>query len=346
MKLPKLIYLLLASLFLSCSAADARAQDYPADEDGRWILGKGLPLSFDGNISKEDITEVKSRWHKIDRAEDAAAQNEWAGQYGIYGSTHMTLMKWSPADGYVVLSINSCMGMIMRAYYGDVRVMGGQIFFYPKKASGMPHGDGGEMSNQNPAPYELIPAKWRGVNFLLSENEVKDFCAYAAGFNVGSDVDGLPFYAKGEESGAPEQTPLLPKRFENFIRKSINGKIVSIGKRKITKFEFEGIEPYFQSETQVVVNLGRADGLTDEMSVHLLNESTCYNGEEFELTEIGEKTSNGIIRRLVEEKPEIPPSRRKDKADYSPIKIGWKVTTSQHIYYDHCRAYETGNEQQ
>lgn len=345
MKLPKLIYLLLASLFLFCSAADARAQGYPADSDGRWVLGKGLPLSFDGNISKEDITEVTSRWYKIDREEDAA-QNEWAGQYGVYGTTHTTLMKWSPATGYVVLSINSCMGMIMRVYYGDVRVMGGQIFFYPKKAAGMSHDSGGEMSNQNPAPYELIPAKWRGVNFLLSEDEVKDFCAYAAGFDFAPDMDGLPFYAKGEESGAPEQTPVLPKRFEHLIRKSISGKIVSIGQRKIIKFEPEGIDPYFQSETQVVVNLGRADGLSREMSVHLLSESSCHNGEEFELTEIGEKTSTGIIRRLVEEKPEIPPSRRKDKADYRPIKIGWKATTSQHIYYDHCRAYESENEQQ
>lgn len=338
----KFISLLLASLFLFCFA-DARAQDYPTDENGRWILGTGEPLWFEADISKEDITEVTSRWHKIDK-DVATAQNEWTGAYGVYGTTHKALLKWSPESGYVLLSVNSCMAKIMRIHYGDVRMMGGQIFFYPKKSSGMSH-NGDEMSRQNPAPWELIPAKWRGVNFLLREDDIRDFCAYAAGLNIRETFDEIPFYAKGSETGAPDQLPILPKRYESFIRKSINGKIISIGKRKIVKIETEGGEPYFQSETEVVVNLGRADGLSREMFVYILNENRCADLDQVEIIEIGEKTSTGIIRRLVEDKPEIPLARRKDVADYASIKSGWKVTTSQHIYYDHCQAYEPNNNQ-
>lgn len=347
----KFISLMLASMFLFCfsiaSAQQPQQQaEYPTTDDGRWIYQeKALPLWLSERISKEDIAEATSRWHKIVK-EDSAQQNEWTnGTYGIYGSTHMNVLRWSPANGYVKLFVNSCAMQIMSVEYGDALVMGEQLFFYPKKSSGASHGEG-EMTNQNPAPSEYIRAKWRGVNFLVGEEDMKDFCDYAAGFNIRSDMDALPFYSKGDETGAPDQLPIVPKRFESLLRKSVNGKIISIGKRKIIKLEPEGVEPYFQSETSVVVNLGRADGLTDEMSVYILNENDCGQSEDFEITEIREKTSIGVIRRLLEEKPETPPARRKDDADYKPIKIGWKATTSQHIYYDHCQAHDSKNEQQ
>lgn len=357
MKLPPL-FLALLILFVSlqvCRAQQEQPQPeqpaYPTDQNGRWFIGRGEPLSFGGNISKEDITEVTSRWYKIDRED--AAQNEWIGTYGVYGETHMTLLKWSPANGYVQISVNTCMAMIMSVEYGDAQIIGEQIFFYPKKSAGMTHEGGaaaaaGEMSNQNPAPFEKIPAKWRGVKYLLAEDEVKLFCDYVAGYGDREydAFNGHSFFISGEEKGAPDELPIVPKRFENLIRKPISGKIISVGKRKINKIMGEDGEPYFVSETQVTINIGRADGVKEGMSFLMLNETVCCISDTVEVTKAGEKTSLGIITRETEDKPQTPASRRKDSENYAPLKIGWKITTSPHVLREYQQAAEAKNEQQ
>jgi hypothetical protein len=208
----------------------------------------------------------------------------------------------------------------------------------------MSHSD--EEMPQNPAPREWVPAKWRGVNYLLTEDEVKDFCDYVSGFKPGGDSDGNPFYEKGEPTGTADQPPILPKRFAHLIRKSINGKIMSVGKRKIVKIEEEGNEPYYNSQVPVTINIGRADGVTQEMRIWVLNENNCTQSDDIELTEIREKTSVGFIRRYLEDAPLVPAARRKDLEGYAPIKNGWKVSINQHLYYEHCEAYEDKNEQQ
>ena len=329
----KILPLLLAALFLFCFS-NTQAQEYPTDTYGRWIHGKTEPLWFDESISKEDIAEITSRWHKIDKED--VSQNDLIGTYAMPGNTHINFLKWSPANSYIILYVNSCAAKIMRAEYGDARLIGEQIFFYPKKISGTSHH--GAVVQKNLVPEEWVSIKWRGVNYLVPEKSVKDFCDYVGGFgesNIYLDGNDI-FFGKGETKGSPDELPILPKRFENLVRKPINGKIVSVGKRTIVKIQEADSEPEFRSETQVVVNIGRADGVKEGMTFYALNENKCCVEDKVEILQVREKNSIGVIRRPLESDNETTDARRKEPEHYVPIKSDWKITTSPHIFWEYA----------
>lgn len=325
MKSSKIILIIL--LFIAAVQTPAQL-----DEDSRWTyLEKREAVWFEPHIDKNDIQEIMLRWNNI-RKEDHS--NDIEGIYNAEGATHGSFFAVSEKHGFVELSINFCQASVHKARYGDVRIAGEKMTFYPKSKvrSGGMHG-----ANSDNMPFEVVLAKWRGVDYLVDEDDVRLFCDGIAGADV-PEADPYNFetrfFARGVPNGSVFDLPILPANYQPLIKKPIAGKVAAVGKRIIQKSSEDNVDQektYYESVTTLTLNIGSDDGVKEGMSLYVLVPNKCCIPDKVEITKVSKNSSTGTVTREVDDNPKAL-NKSKDTEYFRPLQIGQMVTSSGHIW--------------
>lgn len=339
-------FLLLTSAQL-CVGQVSPSEEF--DQWGRWIYREKTEPVFIDHLDESTSLELRNRWKKIN---NELARDGNKGKFGIYaipGETHVSYLAVSEKNGFVRLGISTCESRVRTVAYGDVNVIGDKIILYPtsQPALSMDHGGGatGKM------PMEMVQAKWRGVDYLVEEDEVAQFCDGIYGGDLAeSDPYNFEtsFFSKGKESGSAFDLPILPANYQHLIKKPLAGKVTLVGKRIVQKAvveePLEGEENVvsYESITNLTINLGSDHGIKEGMSLYVLVPNKCCLWDKIEITKASKNSSIGIVRRNVDVNPKAI-NKSRDTELYRPFQIGQTVTSSAHAWSDYMSSLPDEN---
>lgn len=324
-------------MILICMCSCAVISDAQTDLYSRWENGVGEAWWFDpAAFSAESIGEVQTRWQNIGAENDGSKDSGWQGDYSSGGDTHGTYLRWSRQGGYVLMNIDKCATRVMSFSYGTADAAGALVEFktVSRQSSSQSHGH-----SHAPAPVEIrfLPVTWRGVRYLIGENEIADFCDYAAGlgkFNRGLGgfmiIDATDFFYKIKDQVVEEDKglPVVPPGYERFIKKPIEAKLTSVGTG------YRRIDPenewWDNFVIPVTISVGQASGVKRKMSLRLIGlEGFGGMGEIVELKQVGLRSAAGVIVRTIRKNPCVKFSDTDDceEPEYLPLKVGLQLTT-------------------
>jgi hypothetical protein len=328
---------------LAC-APEASAQ---LDQWGFWENGvtEHWWLSSE-DFKAEDATTAVARWEQIGAAKDARA---WAGDYFRGGETHGTYLRWSPSAGFVIAHVDKCAARVMGLVYGRVEATPELVQFFPELdkqsagAHGGHHGGGTQHAAAPRAVLRFVPVEWRGARLLIAEGEMGDFGDYVAGLGEYNGYDAFfileynPFFSRSVE-GAEEKKeedgggapPVVPPGYERFIKKPIEARITSVGRRDLkTDYTIEG-EHTSQtftraSVTHVTINAGTEQGVKERIVFRVARPA---EGDTVFILRAGPRTSTAIVVRDVDERGAETFYDSEIEKRHSKVARGWRLTTS------------------
>jgi hypothetical protein len=322
---------------LLCMSACAALCEAQTDPHGRWENGVSEAWWFDpADFPAESINEVQTRWQNIGVENDGAKDGAWQGDYSSGSDTHGTYMRWSRQGGYVLMNIDKCAARVMNFSYGTADASGALVEFKTVSGQSSSHTHG---HSHAPAPVKMrfLPVTWRGVRYLIGEDEIADFFDYAAGlgkYNRGLGefmiMDAIDFFhkIKDQASEGDRGLPVVPPGYERFVKKPIEAKLTSVGTG------YRRVDPenewWDNFVIPVTVSAGQASGVKRKMSLRVVGLEGFGGMEEIvEIKQVGRRSSAGVIVRTIRKKPCVKFSDEDDCAevDYRPLKVGLRLTT-------------------
>ncbi|HEX4946952.1 MAG TPA: hypothetical protein VFZ34_09820 [Blastocatellia bacterium] len=271
--------------------------------------------------TKEIVAKARLKWKQLEKEMvQASKENEWIGSYHLeYAELHDTHLHLAPKNGVFLLGTYSCQQAITAINYGTVVFSLSQIKLIPELNSiyaGHSHHGTGVL------PASLIPVRWGGAHYLISENELELFCNdYVAGRGIYKDDEKRlyprVFIKVSEENTRRWNLPKLPAKYSHLVKSPISARVLSIGKSrlKITAADSHADE----IETSIVINVGAKDGVAHFMSFRLVGSEFP---EEFKITRVRKSSSVGVLVGYVEKG-----QKRLSRNDYPKVIIGQRVTT-------------------
>jgi hypothetical protein len=265
-------------MILICMSACAAISAAQTDSYARWENGVSEAWWFDSaDFSAESISEAQTRWQSIGAENDAAKHSGWQGDYASGGDTHGAYMRWSPQGGYVLMHVNKCEARVTGFSYGTADAAGALVEFKTafKQSSSHSHVHGHDST---PVKIRFLPVTWRGVRYLIGENEIADFYDYTAGlgnYNRGlggfTIIEATDFFykIKDEADEKDKGLPVVPPGYERFVKKPVEAKLTSVGTgyRKVDR-ENEWWDNFV---IPVTINAGQANGVKRKMSLQVIN---------------------------------------------------------------------------
>jgi hypothetical protein len=296
-----------------------------------WTNGTGFSGNqywIFGNVPQNEITKIKKRWDEIGESFKSTS-NPFAGTYFQSGNRGY-YFRWSPEKGFVYVYYYEY--FVRDASYGKVLVTDSEIKFIVER----------EMQNKDITRKLITPTVWIPVyegKYFVRKTDIQSFGNFYGGFG---DFNGYPQnwgcdcspFAERQGKITLEKSFIVPPKYRRFIKNPINGKIISIGKRKISLEDTSVPELGKKSSTFVTINVGRKNGVRRRMMFLLINEGDNYE-QVLKVTRVGERTSHAVIERSADDKGNEVYS---DGWDYNLKKIiyksypklrpGIKITTS------------------
>ena len=324
----KTLMIISTLIVLLCSLSSVLAQ-----EDNKWqiwINNVGKARWFTYHLEKDDVLKMKKRWDEIGE-NIQNSENEFAGTYYLHDYMSGYFLRWSPENGYIFVEYFDVEHPCYFSF-GNVSVTQTEIKFnveYESQTRVCP----GDQST----PQMWIPAD--GGKFIVPKTELKDFADFYGGCNKYNgfyrkfDVGGIPYAFKWQENFQAKEKFILPKGFEEFIKKPIEAEITSVGKtrtEKLKDFFLFGEEVLI---TPVEINAGNNQGVKKGTEFVLLN-SDDERYQTLIVTSVSKTKSKGnIVRRINEDGKATFPKYDSEKNDYidtpySKIEVGLKITTS------------------
>jgi hypothetical protein len=310
-------------IFLTFTAPALALAQHQVAEQWEDRTAFGSPLELDYTLySREQVTTAKAKWKELGQILKKPKAYRWAGEYGLDGEPFWTYLRWSPQAGFVMLGVYTCHSQLKGLSYGRVIVERGYIQFIP---------DGSLEINpdrERPTyklPTKYVPVTWGKSSLLAGEKTLAAFCRDAAGLQE-DDSDKEQNYAvffikRGDEIKPRGGTPNVPAKYRHLIQRPINAKIIAIGETKLIQTD----NPWWNDRvTSVVINAGEAVGIKKGMWLGIRDSS---RREAVEVTEVDERTAQGVIVRTVR-KPGVKfEAGRKSDPVYPQIKVGWRLST-------------------
>jgi hypothetical protein len=324
-------------MILLCLSACAVSSAAQTDPYGRWENGITGAWWFDpADFPAESISEVQTRWQSMGAENEGSKDSGWQGDYSSGSETHGTYMRWSRQGGYVFMNIDKCAARVMGFSYGTADASGALVEFKTvfRQSSSHTHG---HSHARTPVKIRFLPVTWRGMRYLVGENEIADFFDYAAGlgkFNRGLGgfmfIDAADFFyrIKDRTNEGDKGLPVVPPGYERFIKKPIEAKLTSVGTgyRKVDP-ENEWWDDFV---IPVTVSVGQASGVKRKMSLRVVGlEGFGGVGEIVEIKQVGLRSSRGVVIRTIRKKPcaKISDKDDCDEPEYLPLKVGLQLTT-------------------
>lgn len=326
-----------AAVLVACAFARAAAQteadhllfDFDPDLRRPWHL----PVE----TTREESAALNARWKAIGE-ELKSGPGEFAGTYGDEGAMRNTYLRWAPGGGFVYLYVYEHFA-VLDFSYGRVEVTPTAVVFEVERER-----LGAASARQpSPMPRRWVAARWRLTNYFVPEKEIAGFGTYVGGFDRYNDFNGpccdfTPFL-RAEPRRAPEKSfdvPEVPAPYARLMRRPIEARITSIGRRRVVKnFSLEG-EIYghlFQTAwlTPVTVGAGRASGLKPGMLLRLADEP---GGQYLKVKRVRASRSDAVLIREVDDDDgratfyDFGGGGVPTRKDFPPVRVGARVTTA------------------
>ncbi len=280
------------------------------------------------NIPDNEIAEIKKRWEEIGDSLKTTS-NPFAGTYYQSGNRGYYL-RWSPEKGFVYVYYYEY--FVRGVSYGKVSVTDSEITFIPEYES-----QNGDTDRKLITPTVWIPA-YKG-KYFIRQKDIKLFGDFYGGFG---DFNGFPIKWNCECNAFATKVDknidytkiksfIVPKKYLKFIKQPINAKIISVGKSRISTHSlvFDVNQSNKASITPVTINIGRKSGIKRGL-LFVTNQENSF----LEVTKVGEKVSQAILVREIDEKGKEAYSDGWDKTTdkpiykpYPPIRIATEITT-------------------
>jgi hypothetical protein len=324
MKLRRFLFAFLISLAAFVFSADAQE----IEPFRLWENNVGIPKTWViGGLSQNEITEVKKRWDEIGESLKTTP-NQSAGTYYQSGNRGYYL-RWSPEKGFVYVYYYEY--FVMDASYGKASITDSGVTFIPERE--MENSDVGKLIT----PTNWVPAM-NGKYFVRKES-IQSFGNFYGGYK---EFNGYPRnwncecspFAVRQEKTLAQESPVVSAKYQRFIKKPINGKIISVGKRTVSLTNKSVPEMGKTSATPVTINIGRKNGVTRGMMFLLIGEGDNYL-QVLEVKKVGEKTSQAVVIRHTDDKGD---EIYRDGWDYDlkkdiyktfpKLRVGVAITTS------------------
>ena len=243
-------------VFLILLSAPAGAQPDLEEKYAIWnIPGARRWLTY--HLEPEDVVRLKDKWSQIDRSLDAE-KNEFAGRYFQYGYMSGRFLIWSLSKGFVYVQY---FDMEHPCYfsYGQARAIGKEVVFKTEYETSRSICPGGQAT-----PLKWIPAG--DGKFFIPAAEAKRFGEFYAGRGEFDGFflkwqDSFPFPRLWNSRDRRAAKFVLPVEYRKFVRRPVEGKIMSIGKKRIGKYK-PIFSPFWDksSLTPVTLNVGQSKG--------------------------------------------------------------------------------------
>jgi hypothetical protein len=303
------------------------------DVEGRWINSIfEESLYFNSpTYSPQNADTFQTKWRLIEDENAVSKDNEWTGDYVIYGETGGgRILRWSLKEGFIFMFGGGCEPAVRGLNYGKVSFSKNLLQLFPEVDAENPmklfaEDDDRQYFRANFIASKFVPVKWRGLHYLIPENRISNFYDYVAGVGVYRPGDegwsrGDDFFPKKEKRAQLEPAddiPVLPPGYERFAKKPVDAEIIAVGKSFIRHIaESEEFEEGDELVIPVTLNVGSKHGVKPEMTFEILQEDVS---EIVKIISVGKKTSKGeIVPRMYSVKDDKPPV----------IKAGWQVSTA------------------
>lgn len=320
--------LITSLLILFCLAVVSSGARVGEDENWvkSWIPGVGELLRHDyRRYSKEDVAAAQAKWEQIEEDNRRAQEDEWSGNYTIDypaelgGGTALDEFRWSPQSGFVEVYVYTCTPELRRLNYGSVFSSSSMVQLLPDRAPQSPGG-------HEPAT-RYLKVKWGARHYLIPEERLAIFCDRAAGLEMRKEGGIVihDFYLKTDDlEKQAEAMPVLPPGYESFVKEPIDARITAVGAgfRKIDR-ENDWWDEFI---VPVTINAGSARGVKRGMS---FNARGFEEAETIKITQVGQKSSAGVIVRSIRKQPCVKIDETDDcqSPAYAPVRVGLKMTT-------------------
>ena len=217
-----LIILLFIAFFQICFGQEV-------DFEGNWfreIRGYDDYLSsYDFKFyTKEDVVKAKGRFNLI---KQTPFENEWEGIYSHGAMTRMAQLHWSSAGGFAYFDVYHT---LRRLDFGNAIDQADSVNLMSEKSA---------SSRKSMFSTNLIKVKFGDRHFLIPENRLADFAERTVGLST--VLEDYEYYLEklDEAENKVFGLPILPKKYEKFLRFPIDTKIIAIGKREIYQVKFD-----------------------------------------------------------------------------------------------------------
>lgn len=331
-------------LVLAACAQSARARQMPEaraqlDGDGRWVNGVTESWWLGEAITKAEGAEAAARWKALLDESAGARPAGWEGGYFRGGETHGTYLQWSPRGGFVIARVNKCMALVTGLAYGRVEVTPTHVEFFPEvdKESAGGHGHHGAAHPAAPrAVIRFVPVEWRGERMFIEEEEMDEFGDYVAGLGGYNGRFVYPllgyeeFFTRG--GGKKSATPVVPPGYERFIKRPVEARVISAGRRVLKKdYVLKGANTSAEYEhasvTRVTIDAGTEQGVKEGL---LFRVTRPDEGDTVFVTRAGRRTSEAVVVRDLDERGRETFYDNGDSRERRHTRVlrGWRLTTS------------------
>lgn len=298
------------------------------DADGLpWDNGIGHS-SWALALETEDRKRVLALWDAI--GDDLKIeQNNLAGTFVKGGYNSGYFLRWSVKKGFLVIPYFD-QNLITDFGYGKVTIVNdSEVIFTSERELKGGRGLG------------KMPQRWTAIwGYFAPVESLRDFAQYRAGLGqynefLGNCCEFAPVFlcARIDRKDLPFPTE-VPVRFRSLVRDPIWGEVVSVGKRKIREWGYQGrLYGQWMEKTVLIparINVGKSQGVKRNMLFRMIGEP-AWADRYFQVMRVGRDVSHGyVVHEFFDDGKENlyrDYSTDQDKP-LPPIRVGIKVTTS------------------
>jgi hypothetical protein len=267
--------------------------------------------------SKRAAESAYARRQEIREEIASLKDHPWAGEYFKGDGLGMNIMlSIAPKAGYV-FEWHGCEGLYVRDY-GTVEWKDGEIrpSHVYKKAVGNFYG----------IADALIPVAWGDRKYLISSDEVVDFCNDVnAGFEprtdeygrrYGHQEHGMSFLRLGDQEKQVVGPPIVPKDYRPYLLKEpITAAILAVGE-PVKKSDRDRVK----WTTAVTIDAGKKKGVLPGMQLYLIAPQNVNSLGMFDVNSLR-------VSRVEDDKAEAVLEQFDNGTKGPDLKVGWKVST-------------------
>lgn len=294
--------------------------------DDRWrtdLHYEPLQLSYK-SYSKTDFENTVAKLKLIKSQNLIDLNDEWAGDYVMFGNLDVYVFRWLPNAGFVEIGVYTCIPELRRLNYGSITSTPDYIV------------RNSALAEAKEKTTKFVRVKWGEQRYLIQENRISEFYRYLAGYNDdGTDYIDEPFFwvHKDDAEKPFAEMPVVPAIYAKFIKKPIKATVTQFLRKQIKAVEFnenEGMKdvngntiPYYESQTFVKLDAGSSKGVKRGMGFNpIISES---GGLRLKIVSVDKHSSMGVVVVLLgEEKQET----EADSELIQMFKVGAKLSTS------------------
>ena len=146
---------------------------------------------------------------------------------------------------------------------------------------------------------EFIPVSWGSRVYLIPPKDMIEFCnSVNAGFEPRNDMHGRHLLRCGDEKKLVAGFPSVPAAYEQYLQKRpITSEIIATGAAKLRP----SVADWKFKDTPVTIKGGKDIGLRRGMELHVTSPDHAL--QSVQITEVKERTSEGVVTEIGEESP-------------------------------------------